>query len=269
MPARPDLLGDVRFRIAGIFLVVCLAGALLFLLGQHGDPEAFIFRGTIFEGVRGGSIGYDGQFAYAIASDFSGARQWLSERAYRYQRILYPLLAYILSLGHTAWLLLAMVLLNVAALAVSGWPLADLQVSRQANTWFSLGGLTKEVTLILAVAVAAYLLVNNAYDLAINLLWIAVPALIAGGLVLVDWWKSRKISLEMFLVLANVALIPFMPRFTWVDWIATLRLWIGLVIACLLYFALYRGRLGLLLSALWSSSVFLPIVFAVSLSAIR
>jgi predicted membrane-bound dolichyl-phosphate-mannose-protein mannosyltransferase len=91
----------------------------------------------------------------------------------------------------------------------------------------------------------------------------------AGGIVMLDWWKSRKISLEMLLVLANAALIAFMPRFTWVDWIATLRLGIGLVIACLLYFALHRGRLGVILSTLWSSSFFLPIVFAVNLAAVR
>jgi hypothetical protein len=92
---------------------------------------------------------------------------------------------------------------------------------------------------------------------------------LAGAGVLLDWWKSRQISLEMFLVLANVALIAFMPRFTWVDWVASLRLGIGLVIACLLYFAFHRGRLRLLLSALWSSSIFLPIAFAVNLAAAR
>jgi len=361
-------LRDIRFRISGIFLLVCLAAAFLFLIGQHGDPKAFIFHGTIFDGVQGGSIGYDGQFAYAIASDFSGARQWLPERAYHYQRILYPLLAGILSLGQITWLPWTMVLVNVAALAASGWLLADLLVSRQANAWFSLvflafgsllfvlfmdlneplafflallglkffdqgklwlsglafslGGLTKEAALIFAVAVAAYLLVNSrnwrgalkvlgvslavygtwasivsawlgdtifqarmsrievipfgglwfvnyAPGLTIDILWIAGPALIAGVMVLIDWWKSKKISLEMLLVLANVALIAFMPRFTWLDWIATLRLGIGLVIACLLYFALHGGRVGFLLSALWSSSIFLPIVFAVNLAAIR
>jgi hypothetical protein len=368
VPARPGFLSDVRTRIAGIFLVVCLAAAVLFLIGQHGDPRAFIFKGTIFDGVSGGSVGYDGQFSYAIASDFSGARQWMPQRAYRYQRILYPLLARLLSLGQTAWLPWAMVLLNVAALAASGWLLADLLVTRRANAWFSLvflafgglffvlfmdlneplafflvllglrffdrgnlwwsglafslGGLTKEVALIFAVAAAAYLLVdsrnwrgalkvlgvslavygvwavivaawlgdtifqarmsrievipfsglrfvNDVPGLVIDLVWIAVPALAAGVMVGLDWWKSRKISLEMLLVLANVALIAFMPRFTWVDWIAALRLGIGLVIACLLYFALHHGRLSLLLSALWSSSIVLPIAFAVNLAAVR
>lgn len=303
---------DIRFRIAGIFLAVCLTAAFLFLIGQHGDPKAFIFHGTIFDSVQGGSIGFDGQFAYANASDFSGARQWLPERAYRYQRILYPLLAGIRSLGQITWLAWTMVLVNVVALAASGRLLADLLVSRQANAWFSLGGLTKEVTLIFAAAVAAYLLVNScnwrgalkvlgvslvvygtwavivsawlgdtifqarmsrievipfgglwfvndAPVLTIDLLWIAGPVLIAGIMVLIDWWKSKKISLEMLLVLANVALIAFMLRFTWVDWIATLRLGIGLVIACLLYFALHGGRVGFLLSALWSSSIFYPL----------
>gem|GEM_PF-4436090 len=97
---------------------------------------------------------------------------------------------------------------------------------------------------------------NFAPGLTIDILWIAGPALIAGVMMLIDWWKSKKISLEMLLVLANVALIAFMPRFTWLDWIATLRLGIGLVIACLLYFALHGGRVGFLLSALWSSSIF-------------
>ena len=74
MPACPDFLKDARTRIAGIFLVVCMGAAIYFLIGQHGDPKAFIFQGTIFEGVSGGSVGYDGQFAYAIASDFSAVR---------------------------------------------------------------------------------------------------------------------------------------------------------------------------------------------------
>lgn len=273
-----------------------------------------------------------------------------------------------MSLGQVAWLPWTMVLVNVAALAASGWLLADLLVARRANAWFSLvflafggflfvlfmdlneplafflallglkyfdqgklwlsglafslGGLAKEVALIFAAAVAVSLLVNNrnwrgalkvlgvslfvyaawaismstwlgdsifqarmsrievipfsglafvndAPDLVIDLLWIAGPALLAGVMVLIDWWKSRQISLEMLLVLANVALIAFMPRFTWIDWIATLRLGMGLVIACLLYFALRGGRLALLFSALWSSSIFLPIVFAVNLAALR
>jgi hypothetical protein len=82
--------------------------------------------------------------------------------------------------------------------------------------------------------------VNFAPGLTIDILWIAGPALIAGVIVLIDWWKLKKISLEMLLVLANVALIAFMPRFTWLDWIATLRLGIGLV-----------DRLPALLCAAW------------------
>jgi hypothetical protein len=356
---------DARLRIACLFLAFfgCMAGFYLF--SQHLDPAAFIFRGTIFEGVSNGSIGYDGQFAYAIANDPLGASRWLPEPAYRYQRIIYPLLVCLLSLGQPAVLPWAMVLINLLALAACGWLLADLLKGRGASHWYSLvflafggtlfvllmdlnepltfllvllgikfldqkkfwlsgiafamGGLTKEVALVFAAAAAFWLVIScgnwraalkvlgvsglvflvwgvvvsnwlpdtilrarmsrmewipfgglfyikDLPTLMIDLCWIILPVLVLGVLAVLDFRKIRPVPLETFFILANVLLIVFMPRFTWVDWIASLRLGMGLVIASLLYLAQSHQRLGFYLYPFWSASIILPIAFIINVA---
>jgi hypothetical protein len=69
--------------------------------------------------------GYDGQFYYRLAIDpFNWSHRAYGitiDHAYRYTRLGYPLLAWMASLGHIRWLPAALVLINVACMAMIGW----------------------------------------------------------------------------------------------------------------------------------------------------
>jgi hypothetical protein len=90
----------VTFLFITLYLGAVLASA-------HGDPLEFARVGTKFsEGVSQGTEGYDGQFIYYIARDPDPTRVavHLDVPAYRYQRILLPMLARVLSFGQGDWL---------------------------------------------------------------------------------------------------------------------------------------------------------------------
>lgn len=61
--------------------------------------------------------GYDGQFVYHIAIDPSpeDVASKLDVPAYRYQRILYPILARVMALGNPAWIPWTLILINLIA----------------------------------------------------------------------------------------------------------------------------------------------------------
>ena len=85
-----------------VTLVVGLLYVSWILSLGAGDPLTFVEIGTRFsERDPAGTEGYDGQFFYYIAVDPAGARPKIDVPAYRYQRILYPLLVRWLSLGQT------------------------------------------------------------------------------------------------------------------------------------------------------------------------
>jgi hypothetical protein len=112
-----------------VWITACVAVAyIVFRLVQAGgDPAGLAEIGTRYgQGVPGGTEGYDGQFAYFIALDPNPARvaPHLDVPAYRYQRILYPLLARLLALGQpraTPW---ALLVVNLGAQLLGTWALA-------------------------------------------------------------------------------------------------------------------------------------------------
>lgn len=122
--------------------IVVLAAAFLYLgfvVYQSGGPLGLVLVGTRFSEQRpDGTEGYDGQFAYYIARDPAGAPALVDVPAYRYQRILYPLLARLVTGGNAAlipWALPALNLLGlVAGVAVLELFLAEYGVSR----WYAL-----------------------------------------------------------------------------------------------------------------------------------
>ncbi|MCX8061425.1 MAG: hypothetical protein N3D16_02455 [Anaerolineales bacterium] len=86
-----------------VTLCLCLGFVALTLVKVEGDILKFIVIGTRFsEGDPQGSEGYDGQFGYYIALDPNpqSVRPHLDVPAYRYQRILLPILARIFSFGN-------------------------------------------------------------------------------------------------------------------------------------------------------------------------
>jgi len=84
-------------------------------------------------------------------------------------------------------------------------------------------------------------------------IWVAFPALVLGILSIWDIpkWKS---SPDTLILLANVALVAFMPRFTWWNVGGALRVVMGLVLASYLYASFTRPKLLPWFSAFWLTS---------------
>src|SRR5512139_1594311 len=101
----------VRLRPWHVVAVIALAYIALTLARYGGDPMKFVLVGTRYDpGLPNGTQGYDGQFAYQIARDPLNAARLLDVPAYRYQRILYPLVACAVALGQgnlIPWTLIA------------------------------------------------------------------------------------------------------------------------------------------------------------------
>ena len=162
-------------RVVLVVLVTAAVGAVLIVvvLANHGwDPLTFATIGPRFEqGDAAAVAGYDGQFAYYIARDPLGAAEKMDEPAYRYRRILYPALAWLLSAGGQAGLLpWALLGINLAASAAATGLLAWLLERHDARGWFawllpwSIGGLfalrgnlNEHLSLALALAGLAFL----------------------------------------------------------------------------------------------------------------
>jgi len=133
-------LSRVRLRPWMVVSVLALVYVAWVLLHHGGDPLAFAMVGTRYsEGVPAGTDGYDGQFSYFIARD--PATGWLhcDVPAYRYQRILYPILARVLSLGSPVAVSWALIVVNIAALAGGTYVTEKLLSVFGANRWYALG----------------------------------------------------------------------------------------------------------------------------------
>ena len=122
-----------------VVMVLGLVYVGLTLARYGGDPLAFVLVGTRYsQGDAQGTQGYDGQFAYYIARSPADGWQYCDTPAYRYQRILYPLLAWTLALGQpdaVPWTLIA---LNLAALAGGTYVTERLLAARGASRWYAL-----------------------------------------------------------------------------------------------------------------------------------
>jgi hypothetical protein len=128
--------------VSAVALTVALAYLVFTLLGlalHDGNPLWFAWLDDEYwEQAPPGSIGYDGEFVYAIALDGLEATDRLDNPPYRLQRILLPALAHALSLGRealTAWAILG---INWLAIVLSSTVLARWLVSEHASPWYAL-----------------------------------------------------------------------------------------------------------------------------------
>jgi len=150
-----------------VVLVLALAYVGLTLARYGGDPLAFALVGTRYsQGDPQGTQGYDGQFAYYIARDPAGGWRYCDVPAYRYQRILYPLLAWALALGRPEAVGWTLIVLNVAALAGGTYFTGRLLAAWGVSHWYALvyglyGGLVAGLRLDLTEPLA-YGLVQGA-----------------------------------------------------------------------------------------------------------
>jgi hypothetical protein len=117
-------------------------GYVGWILATNGyDPRAFASIGTRFSVPDpAGTEGYDGQFNYYIAinPDPQQVRAHLDVPAYRYQHILYPLLARILALGNTAAIPWTLVGINLVCLAALCFLTGELLAERGGSRWGAL-----------------------------------------------------------------------------------------------------------------------------------
>ena len=122
-----------------VVLLLALAYVGLTLARYGGDPLAFALVGTRYsQGDPQGTQGYDGQFAYYIARDPAGGWRFCDAPAYRYQRILYPILAWALALGWPEVVPWTLIALNVVALAGGTYFTERLLAARGVSRWYAL-----------------------------------------------------------------------------------------------------------------------------------
>lgn len=106
------------------------------------DPVGIFELGSQYtQGDPQGSEGYDGQFTYFIAvePDPAAVAPRLDVPAYRYQRILLPLLGRLLALGRLDWIPWALIVVNLAGHWIGTRATAGLLASRGVSAWFAVG----------------------------------------------------------------------------------------------------------------------------------
>ncbi|GHO44574.1 AZOBR_p60025 family cell surface glycopolymer formation protein [Ktedonospora formicarum] len=106
---------------------------------QHYDVSHYVHIGTVFsQHDSHGNAGYDGQFFYYMVTDPQHAPQHIDDPSYRYQRIIYPILTAILSLGQQALVPYMLLLINFASIVASVEIAAYLLKRHQLSPWYSL-----------------------------------------------------------------------------------------------------------------------------------
>lgn len=128
-----------RIRPWHIVTVLCLLYIVIVLLRSGGDPLALVTLGTRFDqGDPHGTEGYDGQFVYYIARDPTTAAAFIDVPAYRFQRILLPILGQVLALGQTPLIPWGLLVINLVSLAVGTALLEHLLAQQKISRWYAL-----------------------------------------------------------------------------------------------------------------------------------
>jgi hypothetical protein len=176
-----------RFKLRPwmVTLILCLLylGAVFVINGS--DPLVFVTLGTQFtEGDPAGSEGYDGQFVYFIAADPFTAPDLIDAPAYRYQRILLPALARLLSLGQAGPVPWVLLLINLAALTGGTAILERLLQAQGVSPWYALTyGLFGGVFMAVRLSVTESL----AYGLVLAAIWLERNKH--------PWWMAATLAL--------------------------------------------------------------------------
>ena len=119
----------ILFLTAATFLSVLFLYSLTFdqnitgfmVIGDHFQAPRIWTSQTL---VHKGSVGYDGQFYYYIAHDpfiLGQSHDHIDSPAYRYQRIIYPLTARLLSFGQPGLIPWMMVAVNLLGILLGTW----------------------------------------------------------------------------------------------------------------------------------------------------
>ncbi|MBE9176288.1 hypothetical protein IQ225_14980 [Synechocystis salina LEGE 06155] len=213
-------------QITGFFRI----GSVLPLSPLLNPAEILIYQGE---------LGYDGQQFLTIALDpglqNDGSMAALDHPSYRYRRILYPLLGYLLGWGNPALIPWALVLINILAIAVcTGLTAIYLQhgkyMGTQALAVLAIPGVWMVLFLSTADLLASVFSLGAVVCQAIfpphqNKKWWLVPFLLAWGLL------TRETTLIIWLAIAlalvqkrqwrsmGVLLLSLLPLTLWLGYI--------------------------------------------------
>jgi hypothetical protein len=122
-----------------VVLLLALLYVGLTLARYGGDPMMFVLVGTRYsQGDPEGAPGYDGQFAYYIARNPAKGHEFCDVPSYRYQRILYPILAWALVFGQPAAVPWTLIAINVAALTAGTYFTERLLEAHRVSRWYAL-----------------------------------------------------------------------------------------------------------------------------------
>jgi len=130
-----------------VVLAFCLVYLAVILALNAGDVKAFVTIGSCYSSCHfrldqgcppGTKNGYDGQYAYYIARDPGGSLGCMDVPAYRYQRILLPVLGRALSFGVDSLIPVVFVVVNLIALVGSTALVEHLLVERGVSRWYAL-----------------------------------------------------------------------------------------------------------------------------------
>lgn len=196
----------------------------------YGDPAQTPKSLTVIHG-----IGYDGQFYYRLTLDpFSGKLKefgiTLDKPGRRQQRILYPLLAWIVSGGGNAGAVLwALIMINAVGLVLIAWVGTALVRRMGRSPWWGLAfavvpgalvSLTHDTAEVLAILLSLCFLTlfrRGRYPLAVVALTVAVFArettlVFALGLLVAAYLRRRSIEWR---ALFACALVPLAAYIAW------------------------------------------------------
>lgn len=124
--------------VTALFLLLVVGWTIAL---AEGDPLELAQLGTRFsQGDPSGTEGYDGQFVYYLARDLNPqtVAAYLDVPAYRYQRILLPLIARILSLGNETFLPWVLAILGIVCQSLGTWAVARLLADWGINPWYAM-----------------------------------------------------------------------------------------------------------------------------------
>ena len=248
-----SILAGLRTPILVLALTAIAYGCFVYsrLSNRNWDWSYFVTAGNEFvnpEAVRTSlyiwpNAGYDGQFYYRLAlnplsSDREAYGIILDNPAYRQQRILYPALAWAVTLGHVRFVPAALVLINLVALCALAWFAASLAQSSGRSPLWGLAlalypgfllALSRDLTEILAAALllgALWCLRRNWASAAAIALTLAVLARETAGFVVamialtyaLDRWRRRTPSFPAYVFVLPGAVAAAWQVFLYYRW---------------------------------------------------
>ncbi len=130
-------------RLWWIAPLVCVLYVLLLVI-QRGDAFVLVTLGAKYAPSELTEFvyseeGYDGQSVYYIARYGWDGAPYIDAPAYRYQRILLPILGRGLAFGQADWVIWTLLLVNLVALAGGTWLLEKLLREYGVSRWYAVG----------------------------------------------------------------------------------------------------------------------------------